>query len=353
MAKPHVAYQTFDEGFFSRNQRWLLWLLNTPVVRLWFRWVMRIPSCDCLRGVRIHSIAPNYFDRDRKLIFEKGEWRLEQTRTFFGYPKYSKRIYHAFLPIWWMLHAWDYLIADSFWPELSFGFSALTAYPQAGGGGGNVSCDGRVTCLTSGVSWATLIAESSGTAAYSLTTDNTDNIVNIQANTTSNTWLDLCRGIFSFDTSSLGCAAISAATFSIYGAAQSDALSIAPNYDVYGWTPASNANNIVAADFGACGSTSYTGNSPITYAGYSTSGYNNSAFNSTGMEAINLTKPSCFSVRNANYDVSGTPPSWSGGANSSLFNCYMADNGSNEPKLTVTYSWWMPPPFNMGPILAQ
>ena len=142
MVKPHIAYQAFDKDFFSRNQWWILWLLNAPLLKLWFRWAMRIPEHDCAHGKKIYNILPHALFRDRKPVFENGEWRLQQTAVFFGYPKYSRRIYYALWPVWWLAHAWDGLIADSFWPELSFGFSTLTVNPQAGSGGSNVTCDG-------------------------------------------------------------------------------------------------------------------------------------------------------------------------------------------------------------------
>lgn len=34
-------FLAFGECWFRRHQRILLWLLNTPIVRLWFRWVLR------------------------------------------------------------------------------------------------------------------------------------------------------------------------------------------------------------------------------------------------------------------------------------------------------------------------
>jgi hypothetical protein len=99
----------------------------------------------------------------------------------------------------------------------------------------------------------------------------------------------------------------------------------------------------VAGDYAGCGSTSFTG-APKSYSGWSTGGYNDFTFNATGIAAISLTGVSCFSVRNANYDVAGIEPAWSSNFLSNIA-AYTADNGSNEPQLVVTYT---APSYDIG-----
>src|SRR5208337_3736030 len=332
--KYHPLFDTFGKRFFTRNQQWILWLLNTLVVRWWFRWAMRIPSCDCPRSILIHQIMPNAFSYNRKPVLEKGEWRLQQTTQFMGYPKYSKRIYHSLFILWWVLHLWDLMVADSFWPELSFGFSTLTVNPHSGSGGANVTCDGYAYYnASSGTSWATLIAEANATTIN--TSNNSLYLTEIASYTSTNNWYYLYRSFLSFDTSSLGAGvSVSAAVLSAYVLTVTDALGCSPNADVYTWTPASNANTIVNADFSACGSVSQTG-SPLAYSSITTGAYN--AFNFNTFANINQTGVSCFSMRNANYDTAATAPTWSANK-SSYIQTYSADWGSNEPKLVITYS---------------
>lgn len=39
--------QVFDKAWFQKNQKKLLWFSNTPVVKIWFRWVLiKMPGFD-------------------------------------------------------------------------------------------------------------------------------------------------------------------------------------------------------------------------------------------------------------------------------------------------------------------
>jgi hypothetical protein len=79
--------------------------------------------------------------------------------------------------------------------------------------------------------------------------------------------------------------------------------------------------------------------SPITYANWSTSAYNDFTFNATGIGNVSKTGFSKFGVRNPNYDVANTPPTWSSGVTSHM-QCYFSDEAgtTSDPKLVVTYS---------------
>ena len=35
-------YLAFDQKWFEKHQEKLLWLLNAPLIKYWFRWVLRI-----------------------------------------------------------------------------------------------------------------------------------------------------------------------------------------------------------------------------------------------------------------------------------------------------------------------
>jgi hypothetical protein len=186
----------------------------------------------------------------------------------------------------------------------------------------------------SGQSWATIVA-GSGTVVDSM--DSNRQFIIVWADSGSNKWRELRRGIFLFDTSSLpDNSSISSATLSIYGSAKSDATGTAPDVNIYSANPASNTD-LVAADYATLGTTAFS--TAISYAGWSTSGYNAFVLNSSGLSAISKTGVSKFGARNANYDASGTPPTWNSLAAAAL-SCYLADTSgtSQDPKLVVVYA---------------
>jgi hypothetical protein len=141
------------------------------------------------------------------------------------------------------------------------------------------------------------------------------------------------RGITLYDTLSLtASASISAATLSLYGHsmlanASSDSVSIVSA------TTASNTaigNN----DYGGFGTTKFA--TDITFASWSTAGYNDFALNASGISNISKTGVSKFGIRTAK-DVSSTAPGTSEG---NYVQAKSADTASttSDPKLVVTYT---------------
>jgi len=327
-------HRAFGSLFFLLHQGKLLWLLNAPVVGRWFRWCMRIRRWDIGPHERICAFAPDHF------TVRLGVDRLGRTKyrtDFRTHAKFSKRLYYAFRPLWWTLHAWDWAFADRWIPELSFGFSTLTKYPDADPETNTVDGSaGQTYVIGSGVSWATIRAGAGNSADDSSASG--DGGIWITADSVSGNWRALYRGIYLFDTSSLTAAAtISATVLSLYGSNKQDDLSITPNVDIYVSGPATNTA-VVAGDFDSVLTTSQTG-SPITYAGLSVVGYNDFTFNGTGIGNVSKTGISKFGTANANYDVANSAPTWAT-TNSSGFNTYMADQTgtANDPKLVVTYT---------------
>ena len=320
----------FGTKWFETHQRKLLWLLNTPIIKYWFRWIMRIHSFDCKRNIVINKITPNSISYNAKIINDK----IEVTTDFRTHDKYSKRLYYAFKPFWYLLHIIDWVAFDRYeeLTKLSFGFSTLTVYPDSGSGG-------TTTCSYVGregvsESWATIIAGAGTGAAVVNYTD----ACYLSCSTSSAKFKGVRRTIFTFDTSSLTSdATISAAILSSYGSSKTDNTSSTPNVDIYTTTPASN-NTIVAADYLQFGSTSQTG-SPITYANWSVGSYNDFTFNATGRGNISKTGISKFGTRNANYDVAGSQPNWVNNQSSYLSGTSSEPAGtSTDPKLVVTYT---------------
>ena len=187
----------------------------------------------------------------------------------------------------------------------------------------------------SGESWATNVA-AAGAAADD--TDTTIKVASMLCDTVTDKWRRIFRGFFLFDTSALpDTDTISSAVLSLYGSGKDDALSNTPNVDIYTSTPASNTA-LVAGDYAQVGSVSQTGTA-ITYAGWSTSAYNDFTFNATGIGNVSKTGVSKFATRNVNYDVANVAPTWGSAGEYNLI-CISADTAgtSTDPKLVVVHS---------------
>lgn len=315
----------FGNKWFEKHQSKLLFLLNNQLTKRWFRWCLRIRQCDISLSTDIVEIAPNRFS-----------WGTSEKKTtdFRTHDKFSKRLYSAFKPFWYLLHAIDWAMFDRYeeLAKLSFGFSTLTAYT-----GWNTSpMSGTVwrSSYGSNESWATLKA---GAGNNNDIGDGSVIAMSIQDST--DIWYSLKRSIFCFDTSSLpDDATISATVMSLYSAGKGDNCSITPNVDVYTATPGSTSAP-ANSDYGQIGTTSQTG-SPITYANWTASQYNDFTFNSTGIGNVSKTGISKFGCRNATYDAGSTTPTWSSGSNraSYLSATFGGVGTSQDPKLVVTYT---------------
>jgi hypothetical protein len=153
---------------------------------------------------------------------------------------------------------------------------------------------------------------------------------------TSNQWWDIYRSILLFNTSGLpDDATITAATLSVYGFGKADPSSNSPSTAVYSSNPASNTA-LQNSDYVTLGTTAFSNS--ISYASYSTSGYNDYTLNSSGIAAISLTGISKFGLR-TNYDAAGTSPTWASGQPETYVSLYFAEQGTGyKPKLVVTYT---------------
>jgi hypothetical protein len=182
-------YNAFNKKWFDKYQNILIILLNFPILKLLIRWIFRIHH-DVKYSQLITDIQPNFYS----VYLGKGRYKRD-IRT---HPKFSKRIYFSLKWVWLFFHKWDEFFADEYIPELSFGFSTLTFYPDASGGGSNTSCDGYVQRAPPGLpeNFST-IRNSAGTQS-----NVTDAIVaaGLTASTTTNTYSILRRQVFTFDT---------------------------------------------------------------------------------------------------------------------------------------------------------
>ncbi len=161
-------------------------------------------------------------------------------------------------------------------------------------------------------------------------------MVGFNAQTTTNTWAALVRSVLIFDTSALpDSATIGTTTLGLRGASKYDTLGVFPDINVYSASPSSNIS-LVASDYNTLGTTAFS--TAISYSGWSTSGYNDFAFNGSGIANISKTSYSRFGVRNANYDVANVAPTWSAGNPYSAIEFYLVEATSTKPILTVYYS---------------
>jgi len=212
------------------------------------------------------------------------------------------------------------------------GNTTSTFYSDAGTGGTTV--DGEVAEDTPNLTWAG-IRGAAGDTANNLET--TEFIPIIYSSVTTDRWVYLSRGIYTFDTSSISDTDdISSTTLSLYGLSKEDNLIITPNVNVYSAAPASD-NILVAGDFDSLGTTAFS--TAIEYGNLSISGYNDFSFNATGIAAVSKAGITKLGVRNQNYDADNSAPTWASDTYSAFVH-YMADQTgtTNDPKLVVVHS---------------
>jgi|SRR3990167_989430 len=155
----------------------------------------------------------------------------------------------------------------------------------------------------------------------------------LNSTTTTNEYSELTRGIYLFDTSTLGAGAIiSAATFSLYIDSADAGLGLSLN--ITSASPASNTA-LVSGDYAVAnfGSTDFA--TDIAISAITINQYTDWILNATGIAAISLTGITKFAHRFAN-DIDNSAPTWSSGA--STFITPQFAEGTNKPKLTVTYT---------------
>lgn len=322
MSKHVGPFLAFNKEWFADHQRGLLWLLNAPLIGRWFRWCMCIRSCDVGYQRDILEIRPNCYT-------VAGEKPNTLTTDFRAHAKYAKRLYFAFRPLWWMLHIWDFLIADPWCPQWSLGFATLTAYPDPGTGA--VTVDGHVG---RGAVNETFSSIQSGIGNATETTA-TFIGMQLEASATTDQFTAMYRGIYTFDTSAIGLGQlVDVAQLSLWGVVTENALG-ENDLHVAAASPAAN-NNLVAGDFVNISRTSF---GTLAFASFSTIAYNDISLNQAGKDNISPTGISRFSSQlgwDINNSFTGT---WVSLARSSLF-VESADQAgtSKDPKLVITYT---------------
>jgi len=316
----------FDKNWFKKRQSVLLWLLNNPFIKNWFRYVLRINAKE-----RITEITPSSFKVYLGMFLEKEGLKYRFRADFRTHNKYSKRLKYAFYPIWWVAHQWDVLVANKWFPAWNLGFDILTVYPDAGSG--NTTVDGAAQNYNQNTDWVTIHDALTSSDAQD-TGDDSYNMSEVGSSSTQDQWDHIVRSAFTFDTSALGAGAtISEAIFSVYIQGKGDYFN-----DSIALVDVSldAVNAVTTGDYDSFGTTQQASNIDIT--DISTSAYNDWTLNATGKGNINKTGISQFGLRNES-DRSDTEPTWQSNVDARIYGRYADYTGTNyDPKLVITYT---------------
>ena len=212
------------------------------------------------------------------------------------------------------------------------GTCTATFYPDADAE--STSVDGQCSHRggeINGLAWADI----RGGAGTNATDDGSAAGIYLRQGSASGWWI-LARAMTLFHTSALpdNCT-ITSSTLSVYGSAKGNSAAYDPDINVYSVAPASDTA-IAAGDYNSFGTTAYS--TTISYASYSTTGYNDFVLNSTGLAAISKTGVSKFGFRDVSADVANVEPSCPYD-DISYMQFYTAEKGDPyKPKLEVTYT---------------
>ena len=330
----------FGKAFFTKYQAKLVAFANS-----WLgRWFFKLNKVELPKAARIMEVGPGHASYDWKYDWKTGQ--LIKTSMFFTSNRFQRRLEYVYSKAAAVVGSFaafklmNPVGALGFLPMVAL--TTTTFFPDA-----NVestSVDGGVShwyAVASGVDWATLIAAAGTHAAPSSAGiddgTNTDGL-KMGCDSVTDKYVGMCRFICLFDTSAIGDTdTISAATLSIRGTVKEDSAGVAPTFNIYTSAPASNTD-VVAGDYDSFGSVAQS-DTAITYAGYSTTGYNDWAFNATGIGNISKTGVSKFGLRNANYDAAGVAPTWSSFATFEIRgNSADTADTTSDPKLVVTHA---------------
>lgn len=328
----HTHNVVFDRHWFAKHQGVLLWLANSWLGPLLFRF--KKMGHYLIPGRPVALITPHSVHQYLGIRRTKTTKTGKQKRgvllptfqaQFFTKNEYARKLYVYLYPIWLAMHAWDWIVADH-WklaPQLSFGFSTLTQYPD-NSTTGSAQCDRHGTTSEG---FATLRA-SAGTAVY----NNQTTYYLYVYHDASETAMVRCPAVF--DTSSLGTAAtITDAVLSAYGSAKAQGLGT-PNFHACQFGGTTNitfaASDYNIAQWGA----SSLGN--IAYTSFNTAGYNDITLNdNTVVSKTGMTRLGWRLHWDMLNDSTGLALS---GENSSEFDFTGSGSASNKPKLVVTYT---------------
>lgn len=176
-------WRAFDAAWFDRHQTTLCRIANAPVIGWVLRHALKLDS-----SLPLEKLTP-----DAVHLRQDGQHCVAR---FYTYPRYSKLIYNAFKPLWWVMHWWDEIFADQYWPDWSFGFDSLTSYADRSDVVNVQNFDGIISSDATNFSAA---REGAGTLTYSVI----DSTLLVATSRYSATDWNIARTYLKFNLSSL------------------------------------------------------------------------------------------------------------------------------------------------------
>lgn len=330
--------QVFDKAWFQKNQKKLLWFSNTPVVKIWFRWVLiKMPGFDEKYKIplkeNIVCITPNSIVSYVGMFWDKKNGIKPRLRIN-AHPKtkYAYRLRYAFAPLWMAMHIWD-LLADPMVPALSFGFNSFTGRPVPG-----TTASGIISYSAALKTWAQI-----HDTAGNVSDDTADSsfFARIVSDNALNTFQELTASGFSIDVSAMGTNPSSLSmTFVVVGSDTNSNGLGGGTYNIYNFTPGSKSA-LANSDYGQRGTTAYA--TAIASASWSESGNNSFTVNSTGntdiITACGAGGIFSLSGREAAHDAANTAPTWGNTLQNRAY-CYFGSHTgtSSDPVLSGTFT---------------
>lgn len=194
----------------------------------------------------------------------------------------------------------------------------------------STSTDGRTARASVNETFASIRAGSGNNANA---TDASLVAPSLSASTTTNQYAILRRAVWIFDTSAIPAGAVvSAANLSLYATAKSNGLG-SPDLVIDAPTTASNTN-VSSTDY-ALANWAGTELGRVTYADWTTGGYEVITLDTDAVTVNGITR--LGGRLGWDFDNSTTGLTWASSAATS-YTAYAADNGSNQPRLGVSYA---------------
>jgi hypothetical protein len=300
-----------------------MWFLNTPIVNVWFKWVLRIHK-DAPKGKPFILLTPSAYhcdNGDGTIFFD--------CRT---HDKFAKRLYYGFYWVWWVFHQWDMVIANSFKPAWNLGFDEFgPLYPEAGEGGGNITSDAATRRQIVNTTWADI---RDGVGTHIFEGPGTSWPVRVISGAAVSQWSTLTRYMCTIDTSSIGTTVLDA-VFALFIVGKVNDLSATDAHTemhTVSSAPVTD-NDIVIADHTTVGSVSFSVLGNFTTAVISQ--YNGNSFNTDGINAIDTVSITKLAVI-LGADFLNEEPNWGAANDDFNFQAHQADASgeSKDPKLT-------------------
>jgi len=321
-----------DSAYFERNQKWILWLANSRIVR---KWIFQIEQQgkDNYSDRKIKKITPNsvrFFGKEERERFYVGNiFAIQLGRVISWLPVVAwekEGIEMILRPA--LQYACFAILSFFVHPILPlFGLTTTDFYTSS------TYKDGyALQYVAAGTDWTT-IRGAGGSGAY----DNESEIAGrVASHADSNSWVQISRALLNIDTSSIpDTDTISSATFFGRGRSKADTFTAKPSLYLCSSNSANN-NAIVAGDYDSLGTTSFC-DTPIAYDDFdAANGWNQWALNASGLAAISKTAATKLGLR-LSWDILNSV-SWQASKYATM-GIYSFNAGAEYiPYLEVVYS---------------